>query len=85
MSKFIKPSSILFYLLSFVVFVIIGATYAALSGAADGQGLAGGAIVLGYGIMSGLIAIVVAIILVYSVSHKAIVIGNRIFFLYCLS
>ena len=84
MSKFIKPSSILLYILSFVVFVIIGAGYAAFTGAADGQGLAGGAIVLGYGIISGLIAIFAAIILVYSVSHKAIVNGNRIFFLILL-
>ncbi len=85
MSKFIKPSSILFYLFSFLVFVILGAMFAAFSGAADGQGLAGGAIVLGYGLMAGFFAIVVSIVLVYSVSHKVIIIVNRILFLLLLA
>jgi hypothetical protein len=84
MSKFIKPSSILFYLLSFLVFVIIGAAFAGLTGAAEGQGLAGGAIVLGYGIMFGFFAIIAAIVLVYSIPNKVIVIGNRVLFLLLL-
>ena len=84
MSKFIKPTSILLYLLSFVVFVILGATYAALSGAADGQGLAGGAIVLGYGIMFGFFAIVVSIFIVYQSSQKTIYVGVVILFVLLL-
>ncbi len=84
MSKFIKPSSILLYLLSFVVFVILGATFAGLTGAADGQGLAGGAIVLGYGIMFGFFAIVVSIFMVYRSNQKTIHVGNVILFVLLL-
>lgn len=80
MSKFIKPASILFYLLSFVAFVLLGATFAAVTGAAKGQGLAGGAIVLGYGIMFGFFALIGAIIMVYRSNQKAIVIGNIVLF-----
>lgn len=81
MNKFIKPASILFYLLSFLVFVILGASFAGITGAADDQGLAAGAIVLGYGIISGFVAIVASIVLVSRVSHKFVIIANRILFL----
>jgi hypothetical protein len=80
MSKFIKPASILFYLLSFVAFVLLGATLAAVTGAAKGHGLAGGAIVLGYGIMFGFFALIGSIIMVYRSTQKAIVIGNIVLF-----
>jgi hypothetical protein len=81
MNKFIKPASILFYLLSFLVFVILGASFAGITGAADDQGLAAGAIVLGYGIISGFVAIIASIVLVSRISHKFIIIANRILFL----
>lgn len=64
MNKYIKPSSIAFYLLIFLLAFIIGAAVAGLSGVAKGQGLAGGAIVLGYGLMAALGGIVLAIIIV---------------------
>jgi len=52
-----------------------------LSGAAEGQGLAAGAIVVGYGLMAGLAGVVVALLLLRSLSAKAVVRLNLIGFL----
>ncbi len=78
MKKLIKPASLLLYLLSLLVFFLAGMVYAGVSGVAKGQGLAGGAIVLGYGVMFGIIALVVSIFIAFYVKHRAVVITNRI-------
>lgn len=64
--------NILFYLLAFLNFVIIGMIVSAVSGAADGQGLAGVAIILGNGIITGAIAFLTAIILSNYLKQKNI-------------
>ncbi|UZD23301.1 hypothetical protein [Algoriphagus halophytocola] len=64
MNKFIKPSSFAFYLLLFLLSFILGAAGAGIAGAAENQGLAGGAIVLGYGLMTALGGVVLALIII---------------------
>ncbi|MAZ72871.1 MAG: hypothetical protein CMC70_06965 [Flavobacteriaceae bacterium] len=53
-----KPARIGFYILMLLSFFMLGLFYADLVDAGKGQGLAGGAIVLGYGIMFSAIAFV---------------------------
>lgn len=48
-------SHILFYFFGLVNGSIIGMMVAGISGAAEGQGLAAGGIVVGYGLMAGLV------------------------------
>ena len=56
MKNFFKPARLAFYLLMLVGFFFLGLYFAALIDAGKGQGLAGGAIVLGYGILFGGVA-----------------------------
>lgn len=74
----IKPAALLFYLLIILVFFAIGILYAGLTGAAEGQGLAGGAIVFFYGIISAFLAFIFSLFVVYKVEYRTIVIANRV-------
>ena len=65
MKKLIKNSSLLLYLLSILAFFFVGVFYVMITGAAEGQGLAAGAIVLGNGIIFAFVALVASIVLVY--------------------
>jgi hypothetical protein len=65
-------SGFIFCLMAFVVFMVIGMFISGLSGAGDGQGLAAGAIVVGYGMMVGLGGILLAIILLKKLSWEVI-------------
>jgi hypothetical protein len=65
MKKLVKGSSFLLYSLSILVFFFVGVFYVMISGAAEGQGLAAGAIVIGNGIIFASIALVASIVLVY--------------------
>lgn len=78
MKKLIKPASLVFYLLIVLVFFFVGMYVAKLVGAGKNQMLAGGAIVLFYGIASAGIAFILAIPLVYRVEHTTIVRINKI-------
>jgi uncharacterized protein YacL len=78
MNRFIKPVSLIFYLLSILVAFFIGSAFAGFSGAADGQGLAGGAIVFMYGIMFAFSGLIIALFVVYYLQHKTIVVANRV-------
>lgn len=78
MKKTIKPASLLFSFLSVLVFFIVGIYFAGLIEAGKQQGLAGGAIVLGWGVLFAGIALVISFILTYKVEHRKIVIGNWI-------
>jgi hypothetical protein len=49
----LKPARLLFYFLSAICLFFAGLYFAGFTGQAEGQGLAGGAIVLFYGIVSG--------------------------------
>lgn len=78
MKKLIKPASLLFYFQTILIFFLVGVTYSGLTNAAKGQGLAGGAIVVGYGVMFAFIAFITSIIVAYYVRDRIIVITNRI-------
>jgi len=80
MKKALKPYSFLFYFLAIVVFFILGGLLSNYLGVAKNQGLAGGAIVLGYALMTALGGLVVAIILASRVQAKIIIWSNVILF-----
>ena len=78
MKAYFKPSSILFYLLSALLFFLLGTVLAGIAGAGKGQGLAGGAIVLGYGVMAGCFALIAAIVTVGFVKESRVRSFNKI-------
>lgn len=78
MKKFFKPASLLFYFLMILVFFFAGVYYAGITGAAEGQGLAGGAIVLGYGVISAFIALFISFVIVYYVSLDRVIRMNQV-------
>ncbi|KAA3612503.1 MAG: hypothetical protein D8M58_20275 [Calditrichaeota bacterium] len=77
--KKINTSHILFYLLSALIFFFLGMVFAGITGAGKNQGLAGGAIVLGYGVMSGVIVFILAIVLARYLKNELIVLINKIY------
>lgn len=68
MKKFVKPYAIVLYLFSFMVFFMAGMLYTGITGAAEGQGLAGGAIVFMNGLSFAVAAFIVA---VFAVNYAA--------------
>ncbi len=78
MRKLIKPTSLLLYLLTMMVFFSLGSWYAVATDAAKGQMLAGGAIVLFHGVVVAFFAFFAALFLVYNSPHKTVVIANQI-------
>ncbi len=78
MKKLVRPASWLFYLLTIIAFFIGGVTYAILTDATKGQGLAGGAIVLGYGVIAAFVSLIVAMFVAYHVSYPVIIKFNRV-------
>lgn len=78
MNKLTGKASLLLYLLAVLVFFIIGGLFVKFSGAAEGQGLASGAIVFVYCIIFALAALAASIFLVHYSSAKSIVVANRI-------
>jgi cytochrome bd-type quinol oxidase subunit 2 len=78
MNVLIKPSSLLLYLLVIFNFFFIGALFAKLVGAGEGQGLAAGAIVVGYSLLFAFLALIGSILFVYFAKHKTVVLINKI-------
>ncbi|MCO6492938.1 MAG: hypothetical protein J5I98_31255 [Phaeodactylibacter sp.] len=76
MKKLIKPASLLLCLLALLVFFVAATAGASYAGMAEGQGLAGSAIVLGYGVAAGLGAVVAALFFAFYASHRAVVVAN---------
>ncbi|MEX2512538.1 MAG: hypothetical protein WD398_06510 [Cyclobacteriaceae bacterium] len=76
MKKLLKPASLLFNLLCLAVFFLIGMYFAGWMEAGKNQGLAGGAIVFGWGVIFAMTAFVASFFLTYHLIHKRIVIGN---------
>ncbi|MDN3689593.1 hypothetical protein [Cyclobacterium jeungdonense] len=76
MKKLLKPASLLFNVLCLLVFFLAGTFFAGWIEAGKNQGLAGGAIVFGWGILFAGIAFIVSLILTYHLIHRKIVIGN---------
>ena len=72
MSNSFKPASFLFYVLTLIAFFFMGMFLAAIVGAAEGQGLAGGAIVLFYGLITAVVALIIAILVARKSSLKRI-------------
>jgi len=73
MKKLLKPASIAFYFLFAIVFFFFGMYLAKVTGAAKDQGLAGGAIVFGWGVLFGGIAFIASFFIVRYAVHKWIV------------
>lgn len=73
MKEFFKPASIAFYFLTLLVFFLLGLFYAGLIDAGKNQGLAGGAIVLGWGVLFGGIAFLIALFVGFRIRHKLLV------------
>jgi membrane protease YdiL (CAAX protease family) len=72
MNNSFKPASFLSYVLTLIAFFFIGMFMAQAIGAAEGQGLAGSTIVLFYGLVTAVIALIVVIIIVSQSSLKVI-------------
>ena len=73
MKKLLKPASLTFCFLMAVVFFVTGIYLAGLFGAGENQGLAAGAIVIGWGVLSAGVAFILSLFTVYRVLHKTIV------------
>jgi len=61
--EYFKLSNLLFYLLITFIAFFLGMLFAGITGAGKGQGLAGGAIVFGYGVISAGVSFVISIFL----------------------
>jgi hypothetical protein len=68
----LKPYSFLLYFLAFIASFFIGLTYAGIIEAGKGQMLAGGAIVLGYGVIGAFIGFVLSIFIAVKASRSLI-------------
>tara|TARA_A100000171_G_C2140545_1_gene155538 strand:- start:25969 stop:26973 length:1005 start_codon:yes stop_codon:yes gene_type:complete len=84
MKNFFKPARIGFYLLMLISFFLIGLHFAGFIDAGKGQGLAGGAIVLGYGIMFAGIAFVASFFIAHFLEISKIKIINWVLLLLVL-
>lgn len=78
MKKLFKPASLLFYFLTVIVFFFIGLFFAKLVGAGINQMLAGGAIVLFYGLVSAGIAFTLALFVAIGVKHSTLIKFNKV-------
>ena len=79
MNKLLKPASLLMYLLVILVFLLAEMTIAGASGVAKGQGLAGGAIVFFFGVITATIAFIIVLFVAYKAKPKTIIKINKIF------
>jgi hypothetical protein len=81
MKKILKPANLAFYFLTLLVFFVAGVYFAGLTGAGKNQGLAGGAIVLGWGVLFGGIAFFASFFIVHYAPQKVIVRLNYVLLL----
>lgn len=65
MKKFLKGSSFVLYFLMIIVFFFVGVTWVIITGAAEGQGLAAGAIVIGNGVIFAFVALIASFVFVF--------------------
>ena len=65
----LKPSSLLLYLLAIIASFFVGLSIAGLIEAGKHQALAGGAIVLGYGVMGAVIGLLIALFIAWKSSY----------------
>ena len=81
MKKLFKPANIAFYILMLLSCFIIGLYVAGAIGAGKNQGLAGGAIVVGYGVLFGGVGFIASFFITYSANLKTIIKINWILLL----
>lgn len=79
MKIFFRPSNILFYFLSSVMFFFLGMIFAGITNAGKDQGLAAGAIVFGYGVIAGFVTFLSSIVAARILKEQYIVLINKIF------
>ena len=72
----LKLHSLFMYALAFISFFFLGILYARFVEAGKDQMLAGGAIVLGYGVVAAFIGLVLALLISYKLNKKYIVFIN---------
>lgn len=72
----LKPYNLLMYVLAFIGFFLLGILYANLTEAGKDQMLAGGAIVLGYGVIGAFLGFIVSLLVAYRSSRKTIIYIN---------
>lgn len=70
--KLLKLYSFLLYLLTLICFFFIGITIAGIVDAGKNQGLAGGAIVLGYAVITALIGLIISLFVASKTNRKII-------------
>lgn len=85
MKKLFKPASLLFNVLTLLVFFLIGLMLAGLTGAGKNQGLAGGAIIIGWGFLFAGIAFISSFFITYKVQHNKVVMANWVLFVLLLA
>ena len=68
----LKPRSFLLYFLGLITCFFIGLSYAGLVEAGKHQGLAGGAIVLGYGVVASGIGLILALFAAWKANGKTV-------------
>lgn len=78
MNKLFKPASLLLYLLTVLVFFVAGLLVAKITEAGKGQMLAGGAIVLFYGVVSSGLAFIASLFVARSAETRTVVKMNKI-------
>ncbi len=81
----LKPYGFLMYFLAIVAFFFVGVTYAGIIEAGKNQMLAGGAIVLGYGVMGSFAGLCLALFVAYRSGRKTIIRINIILLVSILS
>lgn len=73
MKKLLKPATIGFYILMLLVCFVVGLFVAGVLGAGKNQGLAGGAIVVGYGVLFGGLGFIASFFIVSAIAIKTII------------
>ncbi len=85
MKKLFKPACLLLYLLTVMVFFLIGLLYANWIDAGKNQGLAAAAIVLGHGVIFSIVALILSFFAAYHLKHKIIIRLNLLFGIFVLA
>ncbi|MBT8274287.1 MAG: hypothetical protein KJO77_10800, partial [Bacteroidia bacterium] len=79
MKHIFKPYSFLLYFVMSLLGFIIGMFIAKWTGAGENQMMAGGAIVLGYGVVGWFIGLITAIMTAYQMDRGEIINSNKFF------
>ncbi|MBC7884650.1 MAG: hypothetical protein H7X99_04205 [Saprospiraceae bacterium] len=78
MNKYVTPACFLLYILTFLNFFLIGGLFVKITGAAEGQGMAAGAMVFTYGLVFASLALITSLIIVSQANPKFISKTNKL-------